>query len=143
MDLQNLNDASSNGLIGSAKRRVEQTFLASATITEGEFLCWDFSKTEDADSALYVKGGSTTDIQIMGVALHDADENERVRVCLAGVCEALVADGVAAKDALVISAVRGTADTISTETTPVLAYAKDANSSGSAALRTVFVIRQF
>jgi hypothetical protein len=123
-------------------RREEETFVAAAAITLGHFVCLDFGQTADADKALYVRPsatGATTTKCCVGVALETVSAGERVRVCVAGICEGLCAAHTAG-DPLVITATSGQADTqAGAGPLQVVAFSVD----GTTGVGTVCVVKQF
>jgi hypothetical protein len=96
------------GETGVSNRSQTETFLAGGTISAGDFVSLDRSKT-GADKALYVvvqdtSGGAVAlGVPTVGVALASADAEEKVQVCIGGYCaKANVATGTAAGAALAL-----------------------------------------
>lgn len=77
-----------------------RTFLASGTITKGQWVNFDYAKT-DADKVVYVTvqdtsgGAIAIGVPVIGVAVSSTTAaNQEVQVCIAGYCEvAAVATG--------------------------------------------------
>ena len=73
--LQSLNDSANQATIDSSNRRQVETYLASAAIAAGDAVCFDASKTNASDKALYVLKASTnaqTSKCFVGIALEAA-----------------------------------------------------------------------
>ena len=89
--LQTLNPAADGGLASASHRRQEETFLAGGAIASGAAVIFDVSKTDDADKMLYVVQAPAAGVAI-GTSLESAAvaAGDTVRVCISGVCEALV-----------------------------------------------------
>jgi phage tail sheath gpL-like len=130
----------------SSDRRTEETFLAGEAIVVGDAVSFDLSQAVDSDKTLYVvkaDTGTATDKCFVGVALEaQATVGGRVRVCIAGVCEARVNTALAAAgEALVIGATAGElAVYAAASLLPIAATSCEADTAGVA---TIFVIRQF
>lgn len=153
-NLQTLNPASAGGLASASHRRQEQTFLAGGTIAAGAAVMFDVSQTEDADKVLYVVQAPAATAAI-GASLESASvaAGETVRVCLGGVCEALVegVNSAGANTAIAAGAPLGISDnagvygafTPGTDAVPS-GFCVDAVLSGAAtALVTVIVAKVF
>ena len=134
------------------RRQVETFYVAaSTTIAAGDLVALDFAQTSDGNKALFVKLADTdvaTAKCAIGFALTGATSTaslfETIEVCIAGLCEGKIADGVAQGASLVVDAAAGVAAAYdAADVYPVIGYATEANSSGSAALRTVVVLKQF
>lgn len=128
-------------------RRTEETFLASAAITAGDAVSFDFAKTADGDKTLYViksNTGTATAKCFVGIALEtQATVGGKIRVCTAGICEATVDGGTlaAAGEALVIGGTAGRLDVYAAASIlPIAAISCEADTANVA---TVFVIRSF
>jgi hypothetical protein len=132
--------------VSAMNRRQVETYIASAAIAIGELVALDFAKTGDGDKMIFVKLADTdvaTAKCAIGFALTAAALGETVDVCIAGICEGKIANGVAQGDSLVIDAAAGIAAAYdAADVYPVIGYATEANSSGAAALRTVVVVKQ-
>lgn len=94
-------------------QRQERTFYASETITVGQFLALDASKS-DTVVPTYVKlldeNGDANAFLFCGVALEGASAGDKVRVCTAGyVADAVTTGTIAAKIGLVASTTAGSA----------------------------------
>jgi len=127
-------------------RRQVETYIASEAIAVGEAVSLDLSKTAEGDIMIHVKvadNATASAVAFAGFALTAATAaGETLDVCIAGVCEGLLANGVAAGDCLRLDTA-GSVDVYgNTDVFPIVAYAVDANSSGSAANGTVVVIKQ-
>ena len=130
----------------TGNRRSEETFLASAAITSGDAVSFDFSKSVDGDKTLYVIKADTdtaTAKCFVGVALEtQATVGGKIRVCTAGICDANVdATLAAAGEALVIGATGGRLDVYAAASLLPIAAISCENDTSNVA--TVFVIRQF
>lgn len=75
--------------IDTSNRRQIETFLADGTIREGASVFFDIAETADGDKVLKVVE-ATADAASIGFALKGAAAGEQVRVCLAGIGDALV-----------------------------------------------------
>jgi len=131
--------------VEAMNRRQVETFIASGAIAIGEAVSLDLSKTTGGDAMIHaIVGDDTTATKVacVGFALTAAADGETVDVCIAGICEGKVANGVAIGDRLRLDAAGVAEVYAATDTMPIVAYAVDENSSGSAALATVIVIKQ-
>jgi len=132
-----------------SNRRQVETFMSKGAITAGAPVGFDFSATVvDGDVTLEVVQSDTTagaTVNCVGIALNAASgAGEKVDVCISGICEAVIATGISVGDRLKATTPAGKLDGyVNTDTVPSIAYAVDANSSGSDATRTVVVIKQF
>ena len=132
-----------------SNRRQVETFISKGVIAAGAPVGFDFSlPVTDGDlTREIVQSDSNGGLQVhcVGVALNAAaGAGEKVTVCVSGVCEAVVDNGVGQGDRLRVSNPAGTFATYAhSDSLPIIAYAVDENSSGSAAARTVIVIKQF
>lgn len=130
-------------------RRQEETFLAGATVAAGQFVSLDLSAANDGLRAITIvplnDGGAATNVPV-GVVLGSAESDgaltagSKIRVCVRGVCEALVS-GSAAGDVLTGSGVAGQAVTVAAAAEPRVAQAIDAGAAP--ALSTVYVYGRF
>lgn len=122
-------------------RRQVETFFAVGAIAAGAFVSLDAAQAEDGNKAVFVKPADSADTTAsccVGVALSSATAaNQKVEVCIRGVCEANVAGAAAQGDVLSHSAVGGQAATITAATDPQVAVALEA--SAAPALTTVYV----
>ena len=88
--LQSLNDSANQATIDSSNRRQVETYLASAAIAAGDAVCFDASKTNASDKALYVLKASTnaaTSKCFVGIAIEAAAAaGDRIKVCISGIC---------------------------------------------------------
>jgi hypothetical protein len=124
-----------------------ETFIATEAIALGQAVGMDLSQSTDAKRALSVRlcDGNVGDRKnFVGVATHAAAVGERVKVCLSGFCEAKIENGVTQGAPLTLSVNVGNLDGYqAADVLAVAGYCVDANSSGSAAIRTVILIKQF
>lgn len=137
--IQNLNDSTTTGLIGSSNRRQTERFKVndvSGTYSPavGDIVAFDLSQTADADKMLYIRpadGNNPGDQVFAGVVLTVDEKNSEVVCVVKGICEAKV-DGtvaVVAGESLVLSSTPkklvgyGAASIL-----PIVAYAVDATS---------------
>ena len=132
------------GVTPSNRRQVER-FIASSAIAENDLVALDFSKTADGEKALYIiKANDALISQVaIGFALNAATAaGDEVNVTIAGIHEnANVVGSTAAGDRLIISSVVGQAkDITSSDTTPIVAVAVEADTANVA---TVDVLKQF
>jgi hypothetical protein len=134
--------------VSTSHRRTEETFLASAAITAGDAVSFDLSKTADGDKTLYVIKADTdtaTAKCFVGIALEtQATVGGKIKVCIAGICDANVAAAVAgAGEALVIGATGGRLDVYAAASLLPIAAISCEDDSAVANVATVFVLRQF
>ena len=96
-------------------QRQERTFYASETITVGQFLALDASKSLTVIPT-YVKlldlNGDANAFLFVGVALEGASAGDKVRACTAGYVTGVMEGTVAAKAGLVPSTTAGGAQTV-------------------------------
>lgn len=126
-------------------RRQVETYIASEAIAVGEAVSLDLSKTAEGDIMIHVVVGdnaTATAGAFAGFALTAAAEGETLDVCIAGVCEGLLAAGVAVGDRLRLDTAGAVDAYANSDVFPIVAYAVDANGGGSAANGTVVVIKQ-
>ncbi len=89
-----------------SNRRQVETFIASGAITEAELLSFDLSKADDLKTLFVVPAdlsGATT-LGVVGVALNSAVDGGKVECLLCGVTYVNADAGIAAGDALSVSA---------------------------------------
>lgn len=90
-----------------SNRRQVETFIASGAIAEAELLSFDLSKSLDSDKVLFVVpadlSGATT-LGVVGVALNSAVDGGKVECLLCGITLVNADAGIAAGDALSVSA---------------------------------------
>ena len=121
-------------------RQTEQ-FIANATIVLGDWVAYDFSKSDENITKYVVQAdlAVVTAQMAIGVALNAAVAGEMVTVCTRGVCEGQTLAVAAAGDPLVITPTQGATDTqVAGGIHPVIGYAKSA--SASTGVHTVVVI---
>ena len=137
--------------IDNSNRRQLETFLADGAIAEGAPVFFDIAESDDGDKVLKVIE-SAADAAAIGVAIEKAAAGDQVRVCLAGICEALVKGtnnagnaAIAAGDYLVQGDVAGEfyKYTAGTDATPHAVCVDAVASGAAAALVTVIVLKQF
>jgi hypothetical protein len=89
-----------------SNRRQVETFIASGAITEAELLSFDLSKADDLKTLFVVPAdlsGANT-LGVVGVALNSAVDQGKVECLLCGVTYVNADAGIAAGDALSVSA---------------------------------------
>jgi len=89
-----------------SNRRQVETFIASGAIAEAELLSFDLSKADDLKTLFVVPAdlsGATT-LGVVGVALNSAVDGGKVECLLCGVTYVNADAGIAAGDALSVSA---------------------------------------
>ncbi len=90
-----------------SNRRQVETFIASGAITKAQLLSFDLSKSLDSDKLLHVVpadlSGATT-LGVVGVALNSAADLGKVECLLCGITLVAADAGIAAGDALSVSA---------------------------------------
>ena len=89
-----------------SNRRQVETFIASGAITEAELLSFDLSKADDLKT-LFVVPADLSDgarLGVVGVALNSAVDGGKVECLLCGVTYVNADAGIAAGDALSVSA---------------------------------------
>lgn len=140
-----------------SNRRIEETFIASAAITAGQWVALDLTVAlSDGDKSLKVApadgNGSAgagppaiTSLNsiVVGVALTAAAAGEKVEVVTRGMCEASVTEsgsGINIGDALQISNTAGVAVLTTGALVPVCGFLVDALAAAAGtATRTVYV----
>jgi hypothetical protein len=140
--------------LGPSNRRIEETFIASAAITAGQWVALDLTTTlSDGDKSLKVApadgngsaGAGVTSLNsvVVGVALTAAAVGARVEVVTRGMCEASVTEagaGINVGDALQISNTAGVAAITTGALVPVCGFLVDALAAAAGtATRTVYV----
>jgi hypothetical protein len=92
---------------GVSNRRQVETFIAAEVITAAKLLSFDLSQTLDSDKTLFVVpadlSGADT-LGVVGVALNSAAVGEKVECLLCGITNVAADAGIAAGDALSVSA---------------------------------------
>ena len=143
--------------VDASNRRIEEVFIASEAITEGDFVTLDLSQSDDSDKLLKVAqldNAAFSSNHCVGVAIADAAAGENVRVCLRGIIEANVATGSTEGKYLMSSSTAGraaiatqfltdsdgTGTDVLADVPQMFAYALEDATSNSA---KVFVIPQF
>jgi hypothetical protein len=84
-------------------RQQVETFSAQEAILAGDWVAFDYAAAADGDVTLgvYKADGNSTPVRTpMGVALDAVASGELVRVCISGVCDALVSDNGGAGNAI-------------------------------------------
>jgi hypothetical protein len=114
-------------------RRQVETYIASEAIAVGEAVSLDMSKTAAGDVMIHA---------VVADNATAAAEGETLDVCIAGVCEGLLAAGVAAGDRLRLDTAGAVDAYANSDVFPIVAYAVDANGTASPANGTVVVIKQ-
>jgi hypothetical protein len=137
-----------------SNRRIEETFIASAAITAGQWVALDLTTTlSDGDKSLKVapadgNGSAGTGVTslnsvVVGVALAAAAVGARVEVVTRGMCEASVTEtgsGINVGDALQISNTAGVAAITTGALIPVCGFLVDVLAAAAGtATRTVYV----
>ena len=124
---------------GQVFPRSEEIFLAASAIVVGDALALDYDAATDAEIALYVLPLDSADasaIDFVGVALSAGAAGDKIRVCIAGICEAKVSTSTAKGDHLVAGSTGGELAVFAgTETTAPLAVAVEADTAGVATIR--------
>ena len=131
-----------------SNRRQIETYIAGGAISANDLVAFNFDTAggeTDGEIALTVvkaDSGSTNSIAVVGFALADAADGEKVDITVAGIhVSANVAGAVAKGDRLSISAVAGQADTyVNSDTVPIIGYALEDDATNVA---SVMVIKQF
>jgi hypothetical protein len=135
-----------------------ETFIARETLVVGDWVAFDYAATAAADVTLGVfkADGNSTPVRTPFGVVVSADSTSglltsgsRVRVCIAGVCNASVGDNAAAGNAigtlLTITNTAGTADVASAAATqPVCGIlAETVAAAAGVTIKRVVVIKQF
>ena len=84
----------SRGVTPSNRRQIE-TFIAKEVIAIGDWVAFDIAATADGDVTLGVYKADSNSAPVrpaFGVALHAADAEDKIEVCISGVCNASVGD---------------------------------------------------
>jgi hypothetical protein len=120
--------------ISAVQRSETEVFLASGTVTAGDWVSFDISKT-GTDKVLYVKKCVKVALGaplVCGVALETVVSGAAVKVCIAGyVAKATVDAGTAAGDLLVIVTADGVGDPAATGDISFCGIALTAAAAGS------------
>jgi hypothetical protein len=137
--------------IDTSNRRQLETFLADGAIAEGAPVMFDIAETADGDKVLKVVE-SSADKAAIGVAIEKSSAGNQVRVCISGICEALVKgtnnagnSAISAGDYLCQGDVAGEfyKYTIGADAVPHAVCVDAVSSGAAAALVTVIVLKQF
>tara|TARA_Y100000004_G_scaffold192748_1_gene253849 strand:+ start:1262 stop:1726 length:465 start_codon:yes stop_codon:yes gene_type:complete len=148
--LQYLDQSSSDGDYGitASNRRQIETYIAGGSISANDLVAFNFDTAggeTDGEIALTVvqaDSGSANSIAVVGFALNDASDGEKVDITVAGIHVSANVNGSVAKgDRLSISATAGQADTyVNSDTVPIIGYALEDDATNVA---SVMVIKQF
>ena len=128
-----------------SNRQELETFFASESISDGDLVCLDISKSSDGDKMSYVKKLKTdagvTAVSI-GIADQDADEGALIRVVIKGFkADANIATGAAIGERFVGTSTAGRGDVLANSSTlPALGYVVTTASANAA---DVIVLKQF
>ncbi len=133
----------------SLNRRQTETFLAASAVAAGDVVALDADQTADGDKAIKVHPADTGDtarVAVVGVALAAAAADEKVEVCVRGVCEATVLANAAEGNLLYITSTAGALDDVegtapAASSSPVAVCLE--TRGGSTGLTTVFVKKSF
>ena len=89
-----------------SNRRQVETFIASGAIAEAELLSFDLNKADDLKTLFVVPADLSSDktLGVVGVALNSAVDGGKVECLLCGVTYVNADAGIAAGDALSVSA---------------------------------------
>ena len=133
------------GEASQSNRRQIETFIASAAIVAGDAVAFDLSQTSDGLKTMRVLKADTdaaTSKCFVGVALEAAAaEGDRVDVCIAGICTALIGSGGGVGVPLMIGSDGGKfVDYSAGSVQSIAAHCASAVSGGEA---TVIVHKQF
>lgn len=151
-----------SGTVGSTSTTMDrgqyETFLAKETLLVGDWVAFDYAATSAADVTLgiYKADSDSTPVRTPFGVVVGADSTtglltagSRVKVCIAGVCNALVGDNAGAGNAvgtlLQITTSAGRADLASAASAqPVCGVLAEVVGAGAGAtLKRVVVIKQF
>lgn len=131
--------------VTASNRRETETFFASESISDGDLVCLDISKTSDGDKMSYVKkldvSAGLTAVAI-GVADQDASANGRIVVVIKGFkADANIATGAAVGERFIGTSTAGRGDVLAnTSTIPALGYVVTEAAANQA---DVYIIKQF
>lgn len=104
MATTNLIQYTQAGQAGDVMNRQQvETFSAKEAIAAGDWVAFDYAATADGDVTLgiYKADGNSSPVRTpMGVALETVATGQLVRVCISGVCDALVGDNGGAGNAI-------------------------------------------
>ena len=92
----------SRGVTPSNRRQIE-TFIAKEAIAIGDWVAFDIAATADGDVTLGVYKADSNSAPVrpaFGVALHAATAEDKIKVCISGVCNASVGDNGGAGNAI-------------------------------------------
>jgi hypothetical protein len=143
--------------VSTGHRRTVETFLTGEAVTLGDALSLKLDATADGDKSLVVMKADTDAVGTMGfigIALEtQATVGGKVKVCIAGICDANVDGACVAGSHLQIGATGGRLNVVAALTItdnattgvaislyPIVGIACEADSSNIA---TIFVRRQF
>lgn len=150
-----------SGTVGSTSTTMDrgqyETFIARETLLPGDWVAFDYAATAAADVTLGVfkADGNSTPVRTPFGVVVSADSTsglltsgQRVRVCIAGVCSALVGDNAGAGSAigtiLQITNTAGQVDVAASTTQPVCGIlAETIPAAAGATQKRVVVIKQF
>jgi len=150
-----------SGTVGSTSTTMDrgqyETFIAKEALAVGDWVAFDYAATAAADVTLGVfkADGNSTPVRTPFGVVVGADSTtgllttgSRVRVCIAGVCNALVGDNAAAGNAigtiLQITNTAGQVDVAASTTQPVCGIlAETVAAAAGATQKRVVVIKQF
>ena len=150
-----------SGTVGSTSITMDrgqyETFIARETLLVGDWVAFDYAATAAADVTLGVfkADGNSTPVRTPFGVVVSADSTsglltsgQRVKVCIAGVCNALVGDNAAAGNAigtiLQITNTAGQVDVAASTTAPVCGIlAETIPAAAGATQKRVVVIKQF
>jgi len=136
----------------SSNRRQIETFKVdtsggAVSISKGDVLAFDLNQTDFGDKVLFVQLADladTTAFRAVGVAAADysfgQNEDAKVDVVVAGLCDIKVAANTIAGEGLVISATPGQADTYAAAAvTPYIATALEATAASPGVIKGIFL----
>lgn len=150
-----------SGTVGSTSTTMDrgqyETFIARETLLVGDWVAFDYAATAAADVTLGVfkADANSTPVRTPFGVVVSADSTsglltsgQRVRVCIAGVCNALVGDNAGAGSAigtiLQITNTAGQVDVAASTTQPVCGIlAETIPAAAGATQKRVVVIKQF
>ena len=83
-------------------RQQVETFIAKEAITAGDWVAFDYAAADgDVTLGIYKADGNSSPVRTpMGVALESVATGQLVRVCISGVCDALVGDNAGGGNAI-------------------------------------------
>ena len=123
------------------------SFACAEAVSAGDWVDLDSSQDDEARVGTVVQGNGTG--LCIGVALEDVTAAEvtaggaRVRVCVAGYCEAALTDGSvdAAGNTLIPAASGACAKGVPTNALPIIGFALESDAAGTTA--DVYIIRRY